>query len=173
MSQLKVNSIVPVGGLPSGAAGGGIIQTVTLTKTDTASFTSNETEIEFTGFQPTITPSSNSSKILIIVSLTYGSTGTTYKGRLKRGSTDIFRGDASGSRQRGTFGLGFCSDENQADVATFIALDSPATTSAITYKLFFINDNNTALFINRSANDRSDDIGGRHVSTFTLMEITG
>ena len=28
MSQLKVNSIVPVGGLPSGATGGGIIQTV-------------------------------------------------------------------------------------------------------------------------------------------------
>ena len=38
MSQLKVNSIVPVGGLPAGATGGGIIQTVTLTKTDTAPF---------------------------------------------------------------------------------------------------------------------------------------
>lgn len=173
MSQLKVNSIVPVGGLPAGASGGGIIQTVTLTKTDTSSFTSNGSEIEFTGFQPSITPSSNSSKILIIASLTYGATGTTYKARLKRGSTSIFLADSSGSRQLASFGLGFCSDENQADVATFIGLDSPATTSSTTYKLFFINDNSNSLFINRSANDRNDSVGGRHVSTFTLMEITG
>ena len=40
MSQLKVNSIVPVGGLPSGASGGGIIQVVQAVKTNTASTTS-------------------------------------------------------------------------------------------------------------------------------------
>ena len=173
MSQLKVNSIVPLGGLPAGASGGGIIQTVTVVKTDTASFTSNETELEFTGFQPTITPSSNSSKILIMVSLTYGCRNTTYKARIKRGNTTILQGDSSVSRQPGTFGLGFVTDENQADVATFVGVDSPATTSAVTYKLFFINDNNVSLFINRSSNDRDDDVGGRHVSSFTLMEITG
>ena len=37
MSQLKVNSIVPAGGLPSGATGGGIIQIVQTKKSDTAS----------------------------------------------------------------------------------------------------------------------------------------
>ena len=37
MSQLKVNSIVPVGGLPAGATAGGIIQIVQTKKTDTAS----------------------------------------------------------------------------------------------------------------------------------------
>jgi len=173
MSQLKVNSIVPVGGLPAGASGGGVIQTVTLTKTDTASFNCNGSELEFTGFQPTITPSSNSSKILIMITLTYGARNTTYKARIKRGSTTIFQGDASSSRQRAAFGLGFVTDENQADVATFIGVDSPGTTSATTYKLFFINDNNVEIFINRSSNDRSDNVGGRHVSTFTLMEITG
>ena len=40
MSQLKVNSIVPAGGLPSGA-NGGIIQVVSTTKTDAFSTTSS------------------------------------------------------------------------------------------------------------------------------------
>jgi len=173
VSQLKVNSIVPVGGLPSGAAGGGIIQTVTVTKTDTTSLTSNQSEVEFTGFQPTITPSSNSSKILIMVSLCYGATSTTYKARLKRGSTNILQGGSGGNRQVSSFGLGLVGDGNQVDVASFIGIDEPATTSATTYKLFFINDNNVALRINRSVDDDNDATGGRHVSTFTLMEITG
>ena len=34
MSQIKVNSIVPAGGLPSGATAGGIIQVVQSVKTD-------------------------------------------------------------------------------------------------------------------------------------------
>ena len=173
MSQLKVNSIVPVGGLPAGATGGGIIQTVTLTKTDTASFVSDGSEVEFTGFQPTITPSSNSSKILIMVSLTYGAVNTTYKMRLKRDSTQILLGDADGNRQRSSAGLGLVGDGNQADVATFIAIDSPATTSATTYKIFFTNDNNRTIFINRSNDDNNSSVGSRCVSTFTLMEITG
>tara|TARA_Y100000004_G_C8701385_1_gene321782 strand:+ start:45 stop:563 length:519 start_codon:yes stop_codon:yes gene_type:complete len=172
MSQIKVNSIVPVGGLPSGA-NGGIIQTVTVTKTDTASFMSNGSEVEFTSLQPTITPSSNSSKILIMVSLTYSSTSTTYKMRLKRGSTQILLGDAAGNRQRSSAGLGLVGDGNQADVATFIGVDSPATTSATTYKIFFTNDNNRTIYINRSNDDGNGAVGGRHVSTFTLMEITG
>ena len=173
MSQLKVNSIVPVGGLPAGATGGGIIQTVTLTKTDTASFVSDGSEVEFTGFQPTITPSSNSSKILIMISLTYGATSTTYKLRIKRGSTQILLGDADGSRQRSSAGLGLVGDGNQCDTCTFIGIDSPATTSATTYKLFFTNDNTRAIRINRSFDDSNSSVGGRHVSTLTLMEITG
>ena len=32
MSQLKVNSIVPLSGLPAGATGGGVIQTVQTAK---------------------------------------------------------------------------------------------------------------------------------------------
>lgn len=172
MSQIKVNSIVPVGGL-SGGASGGIIQIVSSIKTDTATFVSNGSEVEFTGFNATITPSSNSSKILIMVSLTYGATGTTYKARIKRGSSQILLGDAASNRQRSSFGLGLVADGNQADVATFIGLDSPATTSATTYKIFFTNDNTGTLYINRSQSDGNADVGGRHVSTITLMEVTG
>ena len=66
MSQIKVNSIVPAGGLPSGATAGGIIQVVQTVKTDdfsTAVSTGNYNAI--TGLSCTITPSTNSSKILL------------------------------------------------------------------------------------------------------------
>ena len=67
MSQLKVNSIVPVGGLSSGA-NGGIIQVVQSVKTDTFS-TSSSSFTDITGLSATITPSSNSNKILVILDL--------------------------------------------------------------------------------------------------------
>ena len=171
MSQIKVNSIIPVAGVPTGG-GGGIIQVVSSIKTDTFSVTSNGTEYEVTGLNATITPTSNTSKILVMVSLTYSANATTYKGRIKRGSTAIFQGDASGSKQQATFGLGFTGDENQADAASFTGLDSPATTSATTYKVFVVNDNSESIFINRSRQDNNDNRGGRHVSTVTLMEVS-
>ena len=65
MSQLKVNSIVPAGGLPSGASGG-IIQVVSTTKTDTFSETLTEANFTSAAISLTITPSSNSSKILLL-----------------------------------------------------------------------------------------------------------
>ena len=67
MSQLKVNSIVPVGGLPSGS-NGGIIQIKQTIKKDTTSIsTAANTEVNTDStFNVSITPSTNSSKILIL-----------------------------------------------------------------------------------------------------------
>ena len=72
MSQLKVNSIIPVGGVASSggdAIGGGIIQVVSTTKTDTASQASVAAGAQWsiTAFKATITPSSASNKLLIFL----------------------------------------------------------------------------------------------------------
>ena len=67
MSQIKVNSIVPASGLPAGASGGGIIQCVSTTKTDTTT-QSSTSFTDIPGLSVSITPSSNSSKILVVVS---------------------------------------------------------------------------------------------------------
>ena len=66
MSQLKVNSIVPVGGVASGA-GGGIIQVKSVTDTvreSTGSFSCSQSYVD-TPFAVTITPTSSSNKMLI------------------------------------------------------------------------------------------------------------
>ena len=67
MSQIKVDSIVPVGGVASGQ-GGGIVQVVT-------GSTNNRTETTSTSYVDTnisasITPASSSNKIIVILSTT-------------------------------------------------------------------------------------------------------
>lgn len=65
MSQLKVNSIIPVGGVASGG-GGGIVQTVHTT-TQAEAETSGTTFID-TNLEHSITPIAANSKILIYIS---------------------------------------------------------------------------------------------------------
>ena len=96
---------------------------------------------------------------------------TTYGGYFKRGSTIIGVGDADGSKQQVGMGLGYNGDANQANQASYILLDSPATTSATTYQLYLKNDNAVACFFNRSPNDQNNNVGKRGISTITLWEI--
>ena len=67
MSQIKVNSIIPVSGVPAGSSGGGIVQVVSTRKTNRFTTSSNSfTDID--DFEVTITPFSTSNKILIMCS---------------------------------------------------------------------------------------------------------
>ena len=155
MSQIKVNSIVPVGGLPSGA-NGGIIQTV-YTQTNTGVQTSGTTYVD-SGMTATITPSSNSSKILIIASfhvqLYRDATEIGAKIQLVRGSTAISADN-------------FCRMPSSSEAWPFadINLDSPGTTSATTYKVQCKAETNE-VFVNRDGSNR--DFG---MSYITVMEV--
>ena len=176
-SSGTINLAVDAGDIASGTlanarlADGHILQVVQTVKSDVFSGTSNESEVDITGMTATITPTDSSNKVLIQISLTYSSQSTTYKMRLKRGTTDIGLGDADGVRQRALTGLGFTRDGNQAESGCFLYLDSPATTSATTYKITVVNDNTQPLYINRSVDDQNADTGGRYSSSITLMEV--
>ena len=177
MSQLKVNSIVPVGGLPSGA-NGGILQVVTATKTDTFTTTASiSSPAAVTGLACTITPSSNSSKIYIIAHI--GCTGCTngdFASRFHffKGGSEISgaKGDTAGSRTR----VAFCSRgsaSNRYQTASMTFLDSPATTSATTYQLHCsVEPSGGSACINRPGNDSDQEAFSRSISTFTVMEVT-
>ena len=181
MSQLKVDSIVPQLGVPSGAAGGGIIQVVFVEKTDTESLTSTSTPQLIPGLSATITPKFDTSKILVQV-VFHASIGGNYAGHhivLRRGSTDICIGDAAGSRVRGSLALQsatFWDDNSGANYsmgqASLNFLDSPATTSATTYGLYHADDGTNDLFVNRSRTDSANANYIRVASTITLMEVS-
>jgi len=176
MSQLKVNSIVPVGGLPSGA-NGGIIQTVQTSKTDTASTTSNSLSDLMTA---TITPSSSSNKILLLCDLKLGASSNSPDPQINffRNSTQIYLGDTDGNRDRTMYG----SDEfGSASAIQYVVrciqghfLDSPATTSAITYKIQWRigQASNGTLYLNRQGADSNTNHYARSASSFTLMEVS-
>ena len=174
MSQLKVNSIVPVGGLPSGSSGG-IIQIKQAFKGNTFTTTSGSF-VDVTGLSVSITPSSASNKILVLVSIC-GQGRPAYARnipRLVRDSTPIGNSTDAGDRIAG-FGQMY-QGEDGTNVATnsIEFLDSPATTSSVTYKVQIINGNNTGdvMCINRSYNDSTGSSNHRYSSCIRVMEVS-
>ena len=161
-------------GVKQGA--GSVIQVVQATQTSEVSTTG--TSFVDTGLSGSITPSSNSSKILVIVTQRFFIERSTDQARggfrLLRGSTVILQGPntQSGSEPGGE---GFSSGNGPSAIQFAGAyscsfLDSPSTTSATTYKTQFANNQSSAsptIYIN-SLNNNSGEDG---VSTITLMEI--
>jgi len=172
-SELRVDRIIPTSGVPTGG-GGGIIQVVQTTKTDTAS-TGSTTFTDI--LTASITPTSTSSKFLLIGDLKIGYSNYTASVLWKfvRDSTDIFIGDSDGSRTRCTWGLEDGHDNStvyQLDTTYGTFLDSPSTTSAITYRIQWAAKQATG-YLNRTGDD-SNSVGyPRTASSFTVMEVSG
>jgi len=162
----------------TGFPAGSVIQVVSATKTDTLS-TSSTSYTDITGLSVSITPTSASSKILIIYSVNVG--WDQYRGlqlRLMRDSTAICIGDAAGSRTRSsntTFAdTTWTFDTRAMWCLSNNFLDSPSTTSATTYKLQIgaIGEvDGTNVYVNRSSTDGDSSVYGRTASTITVMEI--
>ena len=134
MSELRTNRIVPRDGLPSGSSGG-IIQ-IKSTHITAAFTTQSETYTDITGHSVTITPTRADSKILIDYRVSWmhtSSNSATASLRLLRGST-VIGNDATTDDRMGILLLSLDSTQNMSN-SGFNYLDSPATTSATTYKM--------------------------------------
>ena len=156
--------------------GGKIGQVVTTTKTDTWSqSTSGNTFYQPTGFSRTITPTATSSKILIMTTASFsGTLEYEFGGKILRqiGGSDaeILIGNAAGSRART-----FMSKRTNAaqDFANFnmTVLDSPNTTSEITYRVMGATESSATLYLNRAANDSDNSGEWRAASSIVCMEV--
>ena len=159
---------------------GSVLQVVSTTKTDVTSFASSNTDnfVDISGMSVSITPTSSSNKIFVMFSCNVSqSTTATAHIRLVRGSTAISVGNSSGNRFGSTSVL-----RSQATPYNFemgelsgMFLDSPATTSATTYKIqgTLGSTYNGTFYLNRTKNDGDNDYGARGVSSITVMEIAG
>ena len=174
MSELRTNRIIPRDGLPAGASGGGIIQVVQTTKTDT--FTSTASSFaDVTGLSATITPTRSDSKILFQYTVPFSHRQSYVHFRLVRGSTAIFIADAASNRSRTTYGTWSNNDDGDYITKLFsgLFLDSPATTSAVTYKIQAFVTNSSTVYINRSKGDDDQTYEPRQASNIILMEVSG
>tara|TARA_R100000995_G_C3481750_1_gene124328 strand:+ start:2297 stop:2839 length:543 start_codon:yes stop_codon:yes gene_type:complete len=179
MSQLKVNSIIPVAGVPTGG-GGGIIQVVSVSKTDAFSATSTSTAQDVTGLTVNITPTSSTSKLLIHVHV--ATTASTHWGghalllaKVDSGTTTYpFRGSATGSSTRATFPVtGSGANQGYPDLLTGSFLDTAGSTNQITYKIQHIDEStNNTIYINRETHGTGG--GGQCIDTsgITVMEVS-
>lgn len=172
-SELRVDRIIPTSGIPSGG-GGGIIQVVQTTKTDTAAISSSTFADILT---VSITPKTNTSKFLLFgdLKIGYSSYTAAVAWKFVRDSTDLFIGDADGNRARCTWGLEDGHDNStiyQLDTTYGTFLDSPSTTSAITYKVQWKAEQATG-YLNRTGSDANLAGYPRTASSLTVMEVSG
>jgi len=147
------------------AAGGGKVLQVISASTTTAT-TVNSVTLTDTNITATITPTLSTSKILVLTAVacemfTSGSNNQIGMGMsLLRGSTSIF--DANANGEGWYFTNGVSAYHQMASLQTITHLDSPATTSATTYKIQ-IRSNIAANTAKTSPNSRT--------SSIILMEI--
>jgi hypothetical protein len=152
--------------------GSNVVQTV---KTDTFTTTSGSF-VDVTGMSVTITPTIATSKILVLAQVSYGLSfllgSPRASFRFDGGNSDTYVGDASASKVRGIWTVGAGPSSANYDFmddmmsGSGIYLDSPATTSATTYKVQMTATNATG-YVNRSHNDAY----GRGASSLIAIEV--
>ena len=169
-ASAATNKKVLLNNLPGGGGGGGgkILRVIQTVKTDTFSTTSTS-YVDITGMSATITPTSITSKILVMVDIKSSSGGNTASSQLLRGSTPIYVGDAAGSRVQASV-MDRINEPANVGSGVIIYLDSPATTSATTYKVQGRTNTGT-YYLNRSSTDGDSITYTRTASSITLIEV--
>jgi hypothetical protein len=156
---------------------GTILQVVTTAKTSAFFLAGGETWTDVTGLSASITPSSTSSRILIVVTSAGSFSEQDSFGflRIVRDSTAIGIADSRSNATRAGMDL----SQQTAGTTTTWALpaaqnfiDSPATASSVTYKIQAWCRNSRNLCVGGSY-DASDSYRASVPSTITLMEIAG
>tara|TARA_B100000424_G_scaffold93221_1_gene70202 strand:+ start:54 stop:581 length:528 start_codon:yes stop_codon:yes gene_type:complete len=174
MSTLKVNKIIPVGGVPSGG-GGGIIQVMHTTKSSTFTHAASTSFADITGLSVDITPTSSTSKIFIMLCVQFssgGSGGSRVQFRLMRDSTAIAIGDTAGDRLRVSGGSEASGGGGNMKSSTINFLDSPSTTSATTYKVQAVAPDGNGFQLNKTVVDSNSSSYHRTASHITVMEVS-
>jgi hypothetical protein len=158
------------------ASSSAVLQVKSTAKTNV--FTSSSlTYTPVTDLTASITPSSASNKVLVMVQMTFGFADSSSANwgafRLTGGNAGTYKGDSPGSRRDAVFG-GHLDTATLAPAlfpASIVYLDSPATTSAITYGVECITRTGGFMYVNRSGKDLDENLFVRGASSITVMEI--
>lgn len=160
------------GSLPAGM-GGKILQVVQTMYTDTVQYNVNAWS-KISQLAANITPSSTSSKILVMFQVSHSSYKFPFQ-LWKNGAAIVGSYGINAGSRRG----GISASPNTANWSDTIIgtsgtyLDSPSTTSSIEYAPAVYSTNNNWFYINRSINDTNNTNYQRVTSHMTLMEVAG
>ena len=153
------------------AAGGGgkILQVKSSQRTSSMSTTSTSYQ---TVQNVSITPSATTSKIMIFWNTNAGTNGDVGHGYLAlfRDTTEIGSADTAGSRTSAQAVFNTGAGQQMSYAGSY--LDSPSSTSAISYVLKVKGSNTNTFAINRSARDNdAAAYDGRSTTTITAIEV--
>ena len=165
MSELRTNRIVPRDGLVSGASGG-VIQVVFFSLATGSTVTVNSSTFVDV-LTASITPTRSDTKILVQVTSAPKTNGSSsnfqFGAQIQRGSTTIMYDNEYLQMNNGYA-------PNSMNGA-YTVLDSPASTSAITYKIRVKETVDGRELYFENSTDNTGNYYNKH--TMTLMEISG
>ena len=168
-SELRVDKIIPVDGVPTGG-GGGIVQVLHTSKKTLQNF--NSTVPNFTdigNLSLSITPKFNTSKILLSYNIYVSADNSVAFFRILRGSTFIEGPSGTpATNGRSAHSINYINSATM-QVSSATILDSPATTNTLTYKIQAATHDGSTIQINSWRSNTADYYG---VSTFTAMEVS-
>ena len=160
IAATQLTGTIAASALPAGS----VLQVVQTVKTNSFS-TSTASFIDITGLSVSITPQSASNKILVSAIIYLGVAAGNSRFNLVRGSTNIAQSTSGTANQTLMGNIGGAYNGQTLPILFY---DSPATTSATTYKIQF-NAEGSAMTIGVRATDNY--YGG--ICTITVMEIAG
>jgi hypothetical protein len=174
LTKINNNTLSAVTTLPSAIDTGKIGQIVSTAKTDV--FTTTSTSFtDITGLTVNITPSASNSKIYIMSNFQ----GRTDSGsgypvyRMLRDSTVINSGTGSiGSRVQAFVTMNIYNADNATGMSIATAfLDSPSTTSQVTYKIQMKSTGGNDMGVGSVGGDSDSTHNARSASVITVMEV--
>jgi hypothetical protein len=149
------------------------VQTV---KTDPFSVSAQTTFTNVTGLSVAITPTSNTSKVLVIAHVSLGDHEQGAHLRINGGGAENYVGDAASSRVRAATTINGQVGGFSAQVMSQIVmvLTTPNTTSPVTYQVQIrtgTTGTGSTAYINRSHTDGNNAFFARVASSITAIEV--
>ena len=162
--------------LTSTSATGKILQVVQAVKTDTQSTTS-ATFADVSGLSVSITPASSSNKILVRCNVYGSAQQNSFAGyKVLRDSTALGLGTAATGNQTNVSFSTFITNNSSSAYGlrngSFEFLDSPSSSSSLTYKIQFASIfNSHTVYINRGYTTDNSAMNMFASSSITVMEV--
>ena len=160
--------------LTTNSSVGKILQVKQTVKTDTTSrggSSGTDALAAISGLSVDITPSATTSKIYIITNLKLSSTNCWARFQLRRGSTAIYTGNNTGLSITDTTSFIYLANQFQMFNINDNFLDSPNTTSQITYQVYWgARTDSSAMFLNQTSYNTGNWLI-RTASSITAMEV--
>ena len=160
--------------LTTNSSVGKILQVKQTVKTDTTSrggSSGTDALAAISGLSVDITPSATTSKIYIITNLKLSSTNCWARFQLRRGSTAIYTGNNTGLSITDTTSFIYLANQFQMFNIKDNFLDSPNTTSQITYQVYWgARTDSSAMFLNQTSYNTGNWLI-RTASSITAIEV--
>lgn len=172
-STITGSQSIPKSTLPTGS----VLQVAQATLAGTQAISGASAWTDVTSLSVTITPTASTSKFLISFTINVQGENNTYF-RFVRNGTAVGIGNADGVKSQVSAGNGYSGGTSWNGYQTMEMaaqyLDSPATASAITYKVQMYADGGGgtgSAYVNYSSHEGNSVAASRSMSMFTVMEI--